>query len=309
MGHFVNSPGFLILYILFVVIILRIIDVHVHLGGIENKEDTQWYHLYLSDILSYMHEAGIEKCILLSNAKDGSHYKEAQIFQNICKHYPSLFSWMAGIDSDCPVSEIYSNLRLYKAMGACGIGEVITHKYFNSEFVCALFSSAQMLNLPVLFHMSPCVDAGYGLIDHSKLPLLEESLRKYPSLKIIGHSQPFWHEISADSSSNPLERNLWGSGKVLQKGQLLYLLEHYNNLYCDLSANSGGCAIMRDTDFGIWFVNTYADRLLFGSDVIGDGNRFPLLNWLKLQLELGNISNEVFNKISYLNAKEIFKLS
>ena len=44
------------------------------------------------------------------------------------------------------------------------------------------------------------------------------------NLIFIGHSQPFWHEISGDALASPEERNQWGKGKVYSGGRLIYLL-------------------------------------------------------------------------------------
>lgn len=86
--------------------------------------------------------------------------------------------------------------------------------------------------------MSPKEGFQYGVVDGPGLPLLEENLKRYKGLKFIGHSQPFWHEISKDAPATPKERMKWGEGAVCPGGRLPYLFETYENLYGDLSANS-----------------------------------------------------------------------
>ena len=54
-------------------------------------------------------------------------------------------------------------------------------------------------------------------------------------------------------------------------GRVPELFAKYPNLYGDLSANSGSRAIMRDPEFGLWFLETYADRL-FDRQLPGDRN-------------------------------------
>ena len=87
--------------------------------------------------------------------------------------------------------------------------------------------------------------------------MLEEALEKYPGLKFIGHSQPFWHEISQDAKPDLKSRMEWGRGPVREGGRLVCLMRNYKNLYADLSANSGGCAIMRDEKFGLQFLEEF----------------------------------------------------
>mgnify|MGYP000346850352 CR=1 FL=1 len=60
----------------------------------------------------------------------------------------------------------------------------------------------------------------------------------------------------------------WGRGPVREGGRLVCLMRNYKNLYADLSANSGGCAIMRDEKFGLQFLEEFQDRLMFGTDMV-----------------------------------------
>ena len=69
--------------------------------------------------------------------------------------------------------------------------------------------------MPILFHIeSAGRDIEYGIVDEPGLPMLEEALEKYPRLKFIGHSQPFWHEISQDAKPDLKSRMEWGKGPV-----------------------------------------------------------------------------------------------
>ena len=152
----------------------------------------------------------------------------------------------------------------------------------------------------------PEVGFSYGVVDAPGLPLLEETLKKYPGLKMLGHSQSFWIEISGDAPTGKEERNSWGSGRVVPGGRVPELFEKYPNLYGDLSANSGGQAIMRDPEFGLAFLEKYADRLFFATDMVNTDMVFPLGAWLDEQLESGNLSREAYEKICFGNARRIF---
>jgi len=86
-----------------------------------------------------------------------------------------------------------------------------------------------------------------------------------------------------------------------------YLFEHYPNLYGDLSANSGGQAIMRDEKHGLEFLHRYADRLFFATDMVNVTMEFPLGKWLDKQFAAGNLSAEDYEKICFKNAEKLIK--
>ena len=86
------------------------------------------------------------------------------------------------------------------------------------------------------------------------------------------------------------------------------VLQKYPNLYGDLSANSAGQAIMRDPEFGLKFLETYADRLFFATDMVNSTMVFPLGAWLDEQVEKGTLSRETYEKICWKNAQRVFGL-
>ena len=182
------------------------------------------------------------------------------------------------------------------------------NRRIDDPMIQEIFSAAETLSLPVLFHMSPEVGYEYGIVDDAGLPLLEESLKKYPNLKFIGHSQPFWHEISGDAAGDLSSRMEWGEGEVTPGGRLSYLFDTYPNLYGDLSANSGGCAIMRDETFGLSFLEKYCDRLMFATDMVNVDMEFPLGKWLEEMYQCGKLKEEIYRKIAYQNAESLFGL-
>jgi predicted TIM-barrel fold metal-dependent hydrolase len=133
----------------------------------------------------------------------------------------------------------------YKEMGAKGIGEVTASIYMDDPRADNLFGCCAELDMPVTIHVSIEPDS-YGIADDLGLPRLEKILKKYPKLKLLGHSQVFWSEISADNNEDI--RNTYPTGKVTE-GRVAQLLRAYPNLYCDLSAGSGANAFMRDPKF------------------------------------------------------------
>jgi len=160
----------------------------------------------------------------------------------------------------------------------------------------------------VTIHMSPEEGYSYGVVDEPRLPLLEGVLQKYPDLILLGHSQTFWIEMSGDAPDTKEERNSWGKGPVVPGGRVPELFAKYPNLYGDLSANSAGQAMMRDPEFGLWFLETYKDRLFFATDMVNSDMVFPLGAWLEEQVKAGRLSTEAYELICWGNAQRVFGL-
>lgn len=300
-------------------------DIHLHLGaesierslGVPKGAETAYIsgntpHAAtmkmsgVTDMLGHLEELGIQKGILLSGGERstgmGSSNEEVR---KAAALVPQVYAWMCNLDQQSPET-VKERLEVYKGWGAVGIGEFAVNQWIGSPFIEAVFTAAEGLHMPILFHMSPQEGFNYGIADYPGLPLLEEALKRHPKLILVGHSQPFWHEISADASEDLVERNSWGKGPVVPGGRLPFLLDTYPNLYGDLSANSGGNAIMRDEVYGLAFLEKYQDRLMFGTDMINTEHVFPLGGWLDRKLEEGALSQEVYEKICFRNAEKIF---
>ena len=204
------------------------------------------------NMIPHLEKLGIKKGVLMSGGEKQSPIGSNDENKRICEKYPEHFSWMCNLDY-VDADTVYARLAKYKSEGAIGVGELMINKRIDDLFLDKIFESCEKLDMPVLFHMSPEEGFSYGVVDESGLPLLEELLKKYPKLKVIGHSQSFWIEMSGDAPKDREGRNSWGDGKVTSGGRIPQLFAKYPNLYGDLSANSGGQAIMRDTEFGLKF--------------------------------------------------------
>ena len=143
------------------------------------------------------------------------------------------------------------------------------------------------------------------MIDELGLPRLEIALRKFPDLIFIGHSQPFWGEISADVTDQT--RNGYPKGKVVP-GRVPELLRKYPNMYGDMSAGSGFNAVSRDPEFGYAFMEEFQDKLLFGTDICAPTNETPLPYYLREILAAGKISKAAYEKITWQNANRLLGL-
>ena len=258
-------------------------------------------------MIAHMEELGIGKAVLMSSGEKKIPFGKNSICKKICDKYPKHFAWMCMLD-ETDEATIYDRLAEYKRQGAIGIGELTINKHLDCSFLQAVFAAAEKLELPVTIHMSPEEGYSYGVVDEPRLPLLEGVLQKYPKLKVLGHSQTFWIEMSADAPNEKEKRNSWGEGPVVPGGRVPELFAKYENLYGDLSANSAGQAIMRDSAFGLNFLETYADRLFFATDMVNSDMVFPLGAWLDEQVEKGALSREAYEKICWKNAKRVFGL-
>ena len=278
------------------------IDIHTHMNKEEGAAEKR---LFANKIL------GFSKCVLMT-ATDSPEFKRMgepflpEDAIELVRRYPENFAWMCNLIPD-GTDATYEKLKKYKEMGAAGMGEFATRYRFDDPRVDHLFSCLQELKLPFLFHMAP-VDAGrhYGIVDDPRLPGLERALAKFPDLIFIGHSQPFWFEIAKTDETDPEVRNTAPYGKI-EEGRIFELMRKYPNLYCDLSANSGTTAILRDQEHGLRFLEEFQDRLFFGSDwIVGMPYIFALSTWMDFMHMKGQLSHEAYEKISSKNAERLF---
>jgi len=226
--------------------------------------------------------------------------------------YPDRFFWFCNVDprsmTNSASSDLSYLLEHYVKLGARGFGELTSNLYIDDPKMDNLFSHCEEMGLPVLFHISPGPGINYGMIDERGLPRLEQALKKHPRLTFIGHSQPFRAEMSPDYPDE--KRNDYPTGKVTSDGAIVRLLRSYDNLYCDISGNSGRNALMRDPDYAASFLNEFQDRILYGCDICAVTNRHPYLlrDFLDELCMSGAIPETAYRKIGRENAVRILKL-
>ena len=170
-----------------------------------------------------------------------------------------------------------------------------------------LFEALTETDLPLTIHIAPQYRGCYGIIDEIGLPRLEKMLTKYPKVKVLGHSQPFWAEMSADITLET--RNKYPKGKVTD-GRVAQLLREYGNLYCDISAGSGANAFMRDPEYAAKFMEEFSDRIFYGCDQCLKSNKesYEFNAFLEKMLDDGMLSGENYGKIVRYNAVKLLDL-
>ena len=286
---------------------MKKIDLHLHLTPFQIPKLGKLNLASGKNMIPHLEELDIEKGVLMSSGEGGLPFGTNKANKKICDRFPNRYAWMCNI-SPKGKEPVYDRLARFKAQGAIGIGELTYNHKLTDPFLQEVFAAAEKLDLPITIHMSPEEGYSYGVVDDPGLPLLEEVLAKYPNLKILGHSQTFWIEMSGDAPKDKEGRNSWGDGPIVPGGRVPELFAKYPNLYGALSANSGSRAIMRDPEFGLSFLETYADRLFFATDMVNTDMVFPLGAWLDEQLAAGKLSKETYEKICRTNAKRIFGL-
>jgi predicted TIM-barrel fold metal-dependent hydrolase len=190
-------------------------------------------------------------------------------------------------------------LKRYKDAGARGFGEHKVGLFFDSPQMMQLYESCDQLELPILFHL----DDLRG-IDTPGLPRLENVLKAFPKLPLIGHACGFWSSISGNATPEDFGRYPKPPRPITPGGALDRLMDACPNLYCDISEPGGAIALTRDPAFAREFVLRRADRLLFGSDYLAPGQQIPQFEILSAM----NLPDEVEYRIHRGNAIRILKL-
>jgi len=288
----------------------EIIDIHAHASRVTGltRADRKDRFPTPDELIESMNIIGINKAVVMSFVSPECQYCliTTEEVLSICEEFPSRLIPFMGIDArmlhNRPDSNFSKMIDHYKALGCKGVGEYTPNIPFDSELNINLFKQIEASGLPLVFHLSSQIGGTYGCYDDIGLPRLERVLKTCPTLTMIGHSPVFWSEISADVT----EATRWRlpEGKVIS-GRLCELMREYPNLYGDLSALSGYVAISRDKEFGCGFLEEFADRLCFGSDIAKPFQKVPLKAYLTDLHNEGLITDKTYRKIMWVNASRL----
>ncbi len=288
------------------------IDIHVHTRLFPGPERLSGgTYATPEQLIAMLTPHGVRKAVILPGVNPECSYIPQGMgeVEAIVAKYPDFFVPFMNIDpravSNSPEADLGHLMRYWKSRGFKGIGEVSATLRFTDPLMQNLFRHAEANGLPLTFHIAPAQVGHYGILDSLGLPGLECALRAFPKLIFLGHSQPFWSEISGDVTE--AIRNTYPRGKVAPGGAVVRLMRQYPNLWGDLSpaAGSGYNAISRDPDFGYAFLEEFQDRLLFGTDICDPRNKLTLIDFLNEAAEKGRISREAYEKICYRNAERL----
>ena len=197
-------------------------------------------------------------------------------------------------------------MRHYIDRGCRGLGEIMPNLPFLDPRCQNLFKHAEAAGLPLVFDISHVLGTGYGFYDDPGLPQLEQTLRNFPRLNILGHGPAFWAEIAR--LETPADRGGYPRYPVMEEGVAVKLFRRYRNLWGDLSAGSGFNALARDRAHAARFLDEFQDRLLFGTDICTAAQELPLAGFLKELKAARLLSETAFAKIAREHAVRLLNL-
>jgi predicted TIM-barrel fold metal-dependent hydrolase len=172
------------------------IDIHVHVAESSclKRGDKQAY-AHPEQLIERCDKIGVEKAVLLPevNSECSIVVQSNEEILEIAENSHGRFIPFCNLDpravSNSPDAPLGDVLRYYRDLGCKGIGEVCANLPFRDPRVQNLFHHAQDVGFPLTFHIATKIGGTYGLMDDPGLPQLEESLRQFPKLIFLGHSQ------------------------------------------------------------------------------------------------------------------------
>ena len=289
-----------------------LIDIHVHARPapplVQRPGRTRTLG---TDALSMMDAAGIDMAAVMSGVSPETRpfIDTTEEVLALCREHADRFIPFCGIDprmvGNSPKADFGPMLQTYKEAGFKGVGEYTANLPFDDPLNLNVFRHVEKAGLPLLFHIGHRLGECYGVYDEIGLPRLAKVLRQFSGLTFIGHSEPFWSEISADVDAE--KRKCYPKGKVTP-GRVVELMHNYPNLRGDLSAGSGYNAITRDPEFGYGFLEEFQDQLLFGTDIAYVGQELPIVPYFRKLAAENLISREAHEKITWRNTRDLLGL-
>ncbi len=290
------------------------IDFHTHLGRFgRSTPEERTYGLEAPELVCKMDEWGIDKSVVLplSDSPEGWYYRaSSDDVLAYCNRFPDRLIPFVQLDprwgDNSPTTDFSGVLAEFKARGCKGVGEVIANLHFDDPLVINFMQHCGAARLPVVIHAAHQIGGTYGLVDDIYLPRLEKLLQAAPDTIICAHGPAFWSEISSNVTEET--RGGYPADPVEGPGRVWELLEKYPNLYGDLSAGSGGRALMRTPEFGWEFLEKHQDQLLFATDVMRrtmERKDIVQLDYFADLKENSRIGETAYAKITHGNAARL----
>ncbi|MCQ2353403.1 MAG: amidohydrolase [Victivallaceae bacterium] len=295
------------------------IDVHAHAYRIPNPFVVRFPSC--DELLARYDECGIEKGCLLPVVNSEIYLPQAnEDILEMAEKHPDRIIPFCNIDpralSDSCHAPLDRVLAYYKDKGCRGVGEIMPNLRTDDERVQNLFRCAEKVGLPVTWDGSDRIGGDFGLFDLPGIPLYERVLAKFPKLVVFAHGPIFWSELA--KLATPAQRkpvfndnaeyvfSPMPIGKIQEEGVVPKLFRTYGNLLGELS--DAAAIFEADPDYCANFVTEFQDRLFFGTDFCGIGQRFGTMEILLKWREEKRITETVFQKIARENAIKFFHL-
>jgi len=261
------------------------IDIHTHVGTFVYGRE-----LTAEALVKMMDRHGIDQCCVLPLVSPEStpYLQTSEAALAAAARFPQRLIPFCCLDPRCSTTNprryghvagvrgMVEILARYKQAGARGFGEHKVGLPFDHPQMMMVYEACNELELPILFHL----DDLRG-IDTPGLPRLENVLRTFPKLPLIGHAAGFWASISGDAAFEDFGRYPEIPKKIAPDGALDRLMDRYPNLYGDLSEPGGEKALARDPEFAGEFLLRRAGQLLFGTDFLMPDQQIPQFELLE----------------------------
>ena len=276
-----------------------VLDCHLHLrrDGASN--------------IAHMDGCGVTHAVVLSREDARARALQAA--------YPARLGWAMSVDVTQP--DAVTRLSEAAGAGALGFGELKSHVEADGPELQRVYALAGERGVPVLVHFQEVEHfPGEGLWG-TGFKRFEAMLRKYPRTRFIGHADAFWANVDATYANDVS----YPTGPIVRGGITDKLLGDYDNLFGDLSANSGNNALSRDAGFTRAVLRRHQDKLIFGSDCsCSDGRgsgvsqtNNPAASRLAgkcvaretLTLLRTSTSPAVFRKLTWENGRRVYRLT
>ncbi|TWT57543.1 Amidohydrolase [Thalassoglobus neptunius] len=267
-----------------------LVDCHLHINHFDRS---------IEQTIQHMDQTGTAKAFVLPlETGEGGVLLRSETVLHAYHLYPERIIPFCQTDIRSP--DCLERLSAYRQLGCRGIGEQKEHVPLNDKRLEAVIEFCDEHNWPITIHFQDGAGGfNQGLADH-----LEYYLKKYQTVRIIGHAQTWWANISEDVPDS--DKTLYPKGPVVPGGLLDRLLGEYPNLYGDMSAGSGFNALSRDEEFTAGFIERNSKQLLFGSDcpcLDGEGQGFQgtcysmqLQNFLAGLVSDKSVLNDLFSR-------------
>lgn len=287
----------------------KYIDIHTHLGSFAYGPAVT-----VDILLAWMDEHDVERAVVqpLISPEAAPSIHSNEVALAAAQAHPDRLTAFCCVDPRATttnpkryghvagVQGLMDILKRFKDQGVRGLGEHKVGLPFDHPQMMQLYEACDRVELPILFHL----DDLRG-IDTAGLPRLENVLKAFPKLPLIGHACGFWSSISGDATNEDFGRYPKPPKPITPGGALDRLMDLCPNLYCDLSEPGGAIALTRDPGFARKFVLRRADRLLFGSDFLRPAQQIPQFEILAAM----NLPDDVQYKIYRGNAMRLLKLA
>lgn len=147
-------------------------------------------------LIEHYNKIGVEQAVLLPLIGPEFYLPQSnEEILEIASRFPGRFIPFCNIHpraiNNSPKAPLSEVLKKYKDKGCRGVGEVVANMPFNDPFIQNFFKHVEIAQMPLTFHISHQIGEAYGIYDEFGLPLLEQTLQKFPGINFWGIRRPF----------------------------------------------------------------------------------------------------------------------